>query len=57
MEQSPSWEGNSLSQEITRLLWNPKYHHRVHKNPPLAHILSQMNPVQTFPSYFCKLQY
>jgi len=57
MEGIPSRQANNYSsgQEVPCLSWNPKVDYHVHKSLSLAPILSQMNPVSTFPPYFPKI--
>jgi hypothetical protein len=56
MELSPSEAANrSATQEFTNILWSPEVQYRVHKGPPMVHILNQMNQVRTTPSWQVKV--
>jgi len=57
MEQSPSWEASrfSASQEIPRILWNPRALYGIHKCPPHVPIISQLDPNHTPTFHFLKI--
>jgi hypothetical protein len=57
MQDSPPWEANNHSdtQEIPRLLWNPKVHYCVHNSTSLIPILSHVNQIYYFSPYFLKI--
>jgi hypothetical protein len=56
MEQRPSWEADrsSASQEIHRILWNPKVRYN---SPPPVRVPSQLDPVHAPSSHFSKIHF
>ena len=58
MVQSPSWEANwfATSQEIPRILRNPKVHYHTHKHSPPVCVLGQPNPVHISTSHLLEIR-
>jgi len=59
MEQCPCWETHmtSASQELPRILWKTEVHYRIHKSPPPALILIQINLVHNISSHLLKINF
>jgi hypothetical protein len=57
MEATPSWESSIRldTQKFSNMFWNLKAQCRVHKDPSLVIIVSQINPVHVIPHYFSNI--
>jgi hypothetical protein len=51
IEQSPSDNHHSVSEDITHILWNSNIYYCAHKSPPLAYMRSRVEPVHTLLFY------
>jgi hypothetical protein len=59
MEEIPSLKlaSFSVTQDISRLVWNLNVHYRIHNRSQLVLIPSHINSLHAFLSYFFKLQF
>jgi hypothetical protein len=58
MEHSPlGADISAASQEISRILWNPKAHYTVHNSQALIPLQCQMNSIYAVPPYFFKIHF
>jgi hypothetical protein len=59
IELSPSWGAANCAatEELARILCNPKVHYRVHKSLLLAPMLRHINPIHTIPSCLSKIYF
>ena len=51
MQQGTFWNANSSSaiQKIPQILWNPRFHHRVHNSLPSVPIPGKISSIKTHP--------
>jgi hypothetical protein len=59
MDERPSSETNrsQATQEIPRILWKPKVHHRIQNIPPPIPILCQVYLVRALQTNFSKIHF